>query len=94
MVGLIMEIYRLRGFLNGMASQGKKLSIQCQQHLVCHQQLANQLLSSGNYNPPLISYVEKNKPPTLLSQLVFAFTGRNTFINHPKEFKKPSMTLV
>jgi hypothetical protein len=97
-VGLIIGIYWLRGFPNGLLSQGKNHQYRTYNAntTLCKGPPANQLtfLSCGNYNPHVIRYVEKNKPPTLRSQLLFAFTGINTFICAPKEEKKPTMALV
>jgi hypothetical protein len=59
------------GLCKFYANAGGKRSIQRQPLLVQYQQQANPLLSMNNYTPLVISWNDKNKQPTLLSQYFF-----------------------
>jgi hypothetical protein len=62
----------------------RKQPIQRKLLLLQYKQQANPFLSMNNYNPLLISWNDKNKQLTLLSQRKLALTARNTLfaLNH------------
>jgi hypothetical protein len=59
------------------ANAGGRQPIQCQPLLVQYKQQANPLLSMNNYTPLVISWNDKNKQLTLLSQRKLALTAIN-----------------
>jgi hypothetical protein len=61
------------GLCKFYAKAGGKRPLQRQPHLVQYKQQANPCLSMKNYNPLVISWNDKNKQLTLLSQSKLAF---------------------